>query len=395
MRGDEDMGFKQANRLVGVPMSKTRVMLKKCADLAEAGEKVTALTIGEPDFDTPEYIKEACKKALDDGCTKYADNIGTPELREAICGKLMRENGLSYTPDEIIVTTGVAQGMFASLLSFLNPGDEVLVPDPVYLTYSAIPPIAGAVVKKYRLLEENEFQVDIKEIEAAITDKTKMLVIVSPNNPTGSILRKNTLEAIAEIAKKYDLIVLSDEIYERLTYSDENPHVSIALLPGMKERTILLNGFSKSMAMTGWRLGYIAAPVEFMDPLNRMSFYMTSGSVSFVQKAAVTALENEDGSVEKMRQEFKKRRDYLVEEINKLDNFSCLVPEGAFYVFMNIKKTGMKSEEFCDYALEKYRLALIAGDAFGECGEGYVRLSYATSMENLEEAVRKLKLLDK
>ena len=222
-----------------------------------------------------------------------------------------------------------------------------------------------------------------------------MLVIVSPNNPTGSILRKNTLEAIAGIAKKYDLIVLSDEIYERLTYSDENPHVSIASLPGMKERTILLNGFSKSMAMTGWRLGYIAAPVEFMDPLNRMSFYMTSGSVSFVQKAAVTALENEDGSVERMRQEFKKRRDYLVEEINKMDKFSCLVPEGAFYVFMNIKKTGMKSEEFCDYALEKYRLALIEGDAFGEWGEGYVRLSYATSMENLEDAVGKLKLMDK
>lgn len=389
------MGFKEADRLVGVPMSKTRVMLKKCADLAEAGEKVTALTIGEPDFDTPEYIKEACKKALDDGYTKYADNIGTPELRKAICRKLLRENGLSYTPDEIIVTTGVAQGMFASLLSFLNPGDEVLVPDPVYLTYSAIPPIAGAVVRKYRLLEENEFQVDINEIEAAISEKTKMLVIVSPNNPTGSILRRNTLEAIAEIAKKYDLIVLSDEIYERLTYSDEDPHVSIASLPGMKERTILLNGFSKSMAMTGWRLGYIAAPAGFMDPLNRMSFYMTSGSVSFVQKAAVTALEDEDGSVERMRQEFKKRRDYLVEEINKLNKFSCLVPEGAFYVFMNIKRTGMKSEEFCDYALDNYRLALIAGDAFGECGEGYVRLSYATSMANLEEAVRKLKLMDK
>lgn len=388
------MGFKQADRMVNVPMSKTRIMFGKCADLAAQGVKVTALTLGEPDFDTPQYIKDACKDALDKGYTKYTDNVGILPLREAIKDKLKRENGLEYSVDEISVTTGVAQGMFAALLAFLNPGDEVLVPDPVYLTYSAIPMIAQATVKKYALLEENDFQADIAQIESLITEKTKMLVIVSPSNPTGGVLLRENLQALADIAKAHDLLVLTDEIYERLTYDDNYPHISIASLPGMKERTILLNGLSKSMAMTGWRIGYIAAPEELMEPMNRLCFYMTAGATSFVQYAAATAIADEDGSVEKMRQEFKTRRDYLVAEVNKMKNFSCAVPKGAFYVFMNIKKTGMTGDEFCEYALEECRLALIPGDAFGECGRGFVRMSYAASMETLQEAVRCLRELD-
>ena len=388
------MGFKQADRLDNLFPSKTRIIFGKCAELRAQGIEVTALTIGEPDFDTPEYVKEACKKALDDGLTKYADNTGPLELKKEICKKLKNENGLDYTVNEIGVTTGVAQGMFVGLLSFLNPGDEVLVPDPVYLTYSAIPNVAHAVIKKYRLLEENDFQVDLEELESLVTEKTKMIVIVSPSNPTGGVLDINSLNKIADIAKKHDLLVLSDEIYERLTYDEDKPAISIASLPGMKERTILLNGLSKSMAMTGWRVGYIAAPEELLEPMNRLGFNMTAGATSFSMYAAVEAMKNSDGAIEKMRDEFKVRRNYLVGEINKMKNFSCKMPEGAFYVFMNIKKTGMTSDDFCDYALDKCRLAVVPGDAFGDCGQGYVRISYATSMENLKKAVECLKVLD-
>ena len=389
------MTFKQADRLTNVPMSKTRAIFAKCAELRKQGIEVTALTLGEPDFDTPEYVKDACKEALDLNLTKYEDNNGPFELREAICEKLKAENNLEYIPDEISVTTGVAQGMFAAILSFLNPGDEIIVPDPVYLTYSAIPNIAGAVIKNYRLLEENDYQIDIDELESLVTEKTKMIVVVSPSNPTGGVLDKSSLKKIADVAKNHDLLVLSDEIYERLTYDEDKPAISIASLPGMKERTIVLNGLSKSMAMTGWRIGYMAAPIELIEPMNRMTFYMTAGATTFAAHAAIEAMKNADGSIEKMRDEFKKRRDYLVAEINKMEHFSCKMPEGAFYVFMNIKKTGMTSEEFCDFALDSVRLAVVPGDAFGECGEGYVRMSYATSMENLKKAVSLLMKIDK
>lgn len=389
------MNFEQAHRLDNLHVSGTRVVFSKCAELAAQHIPVTALTLGEPDFSTPQYIVDACKRSLDAGQTRYTDGSGILELKEAVCEKLARENGLHYTPAEISVTTGVAQGMFVALLSTLNPGDEVLVPDPVYLTYSEIPNIAGAVIKKYNLLEENDYQVQVDEVRSLITEKTKMLVIVSPSNPTGGVLSRASMEALADIAREHDLLVLSDEIYDRFVYDDEQELVSIASLPGMKERSIVLNGFSKSMAMTGWRLGYIAAPQEMIEPMNRLSFYMTAGATTFVQYAGVAALHEEDGSIERMRQEFKRRRDYLVEEINKLEHFSCKKPEGAFYIFMNIRKTGMTSAEFCSYAIDKYRLALIPSDAFGTNGEGYARLSYASSMEVLERAIGILQEMDR
>ena len=244
------------------------------------------------------------------------------------------------------------------------------------------------------MLEENNYQVDVEQIRSLITDKTKMLVIVSPSNPTGGVLSRVSLEAIAAIAKEHDLLVLSDEIYDRFVYDEQQELVSIASLPGMKERSIVLNGFSKSMAMTGWRLGYIAAPEYMIEPMNRLSFYMTAGATTFVQYAGVTGLLEEDGSIEWMRQEFKHRRDYLVEEINKLQHFNCKKPEGAFYIFMDIKKTGMTADEFCAYAIDKYRLATIPGTAFGRNGEGYVRLSYASSMDVLQKAVSILRQID-
>lgn len=280
------MNFEQAHRLDNLHVSGTRVVFSKCAELAAQNIPVTALTLGEPDFSTPQYIVDACKRSLDAGQTRYTDGSGILELKEAVCEKLARENGLHYTPAEISVTTGVAQGMFVALLSTLNPGDEVLVPDPVYLTYSEIPNIAGAVIKKYNLLEENDYQVQVDEVRSLITEKTKMLVIVSPSNPTGGVLSRASMEALADIAREHDLLVLSDEIYDRFVYDDEQELVSIASLPGMKERSIVLNGFSKSMAMTGWRLGYIAAPQEMIEPMNRLAFYMTAGATTFVQYAA-------------------------------------------------------------------------------------------------------------
>ncbi len=389
------MNFKQANRLENLHTSGTRVIMGKCIELESQGIEVTKLTLGEPDFNTPEYIVEACKKSLDAAQTRYTDGSGIPELKKAVCEKLEAENNLHYTPEEVTITTGVAQGMFLGILSTLNEGDEILIPDPVYLTYSEIPNIAGAVIKRYNLLEENNYQIDVDEVRSKITDKTKMLVIVSPSNPTGGVLDLESLEALADIAKENDLLILSDEIYDRFVYDDDQELISIASLPGMKERTIVLNGFSKSMAMTGWRLGYLCAPVNIIEPINRLSFYMTAGTTTFVQHAGVVGLREEDGSIQRMRDEFKKRRDYLVKEINQLRNFRCNNPEGAFYIFMNIKKTGMTSEEFCNYAIDKYRLALIPGSAFGEKGEGYARLSYASSMEVLEKAVSILKEMDK
>lgn len=235
---------------------------------------------------------------------------------------------------------------------------------------------------------------DVEQIRAKITDKTKMLVTVSPSNPTGGVLRHDSLVAMAKLAQEHDLIVLSDEIYDHFVYDDSLKLESIASLPGMKERCIVLNGFSKSMAMTGWRLGYIAAPAKFLDAMNRLSFYMTAGTTTFVQHAGIKALQNEDGSIERMRDAFKKRRDYLVDEIAKMKNFSCKKPEGAFYIFLNIKKTGMNARDFCNFALEKQRLAMVPGTAFGPGGEGYARISYAYSMETLQEAVAKLNELD-
>lgn len=388
------MKFQQAHRLDELHTSGTRVVFSKCAELAAQGIPVTGLTLGEPDFETPQYIVDACKQALDQKKTRYTDGSGIQELKEAVCEKLSRENDLHYCPNEISITTGVAQGMFVALLSTLNPGDEVLVPDPVYLTYSEIPNVAGAVIKKYDLLEENGYQVDVEQIRSLITERTRMLVIVSPSNPTGGVLSRASVEAIADIAREHDLLVLSDEIYDRFVYDEEQELVSIASLPGMKERCIVLNGFSKSMAMTGWRLGYIAAPECMIEPMNRLSFYMTAGATTFVQYAGVAGLRLEDGSIERMRLEFKRRRDYLVEEINKLEHFSCQKPEGAFYIFMNVKKTGMSADEFCAYAIDRYRLATIPGTAFGRNGEGYVRLSYASSMEVLEKAIAILREID-
>ena len=386
------MKIERADRMKGVEMSRIRATLTKCNEMKRAGIDLAMFTVGQPDFDTPQYIKDACEASIEAGHTAYAETPGSLELRTAIAKKLKRDNNLDYDPSEISVTTGAAQAAFLGMMTWLNPGDEIIIPNPSYNIYSTIPLIAGATVKTYELLEENNFQIDLEQMKSLITDKTKMIVLLTPNNPIGSILEKDNLEGLAEILKDTDIIVLCDEVYERLTYGE--PAVSFGSLPGMKERTITMNGFSKAFSMTGWRLGYFAAPKEMVDVMNVLSFYMTACGVSFTQDAAVVALEEEDGSLEKMRSEFEKRRNYIVAEINKTKHFSALMPKGAFYVFMNIKKTGMTSGEFTDYMLDNYRCSFIPGDVFGSAGEGFVRLSYASSMENLERLVVALNDLD-
>ena len=387
------MEFKQAHRLENLHVSGTRVVFGKCAELAAQGIPVTALTLGQPDFDTPQYIIDACKKALDEGKTRYTDGSGIQELKEAVCQKLEKENGLHYTPSEISVTTGVAQGMFVALLSTLNPGDEVLVPDPVYLTYSEIPNIAGAVIKKYDLLEENDYQVDVDQIRSLITDKTKMLVIVSPSNPTGGVLSRASLEAIAAIAREHDLLVLSDEIYDRFVYDDEQELVSIASLPGMKERSIVLNGFSKSMAMTGWRLGYALAPQNIMDRIKQYHDFNTVGAPSPLMEAAVVGLDMPDSYYQEFGAHYAHMKKLFTDGLKQI-GIPFTDPQGAYFVLADIgpyMRKGESDVDFCLEMAEKVGVACVPGTSFfNENVNHIVRVHFAKKDETLYEALERL-----
>lgn len=382
--------FNPASRMEALPFSEIRVMMERATQMQKNGEDVIHMEIGRPDFDTPEVIKQAANTALANGNVFYTSNYGTPELRQAIADKLKRDNGIDYKAEEILVTIGVGEGTYAAVAAFTEPGDEILVPDPVWLNYIHVPHFFGAVPVSYKLREENDYQIDLNEIEGLITPKTKMLVINTPGNPTGVVQSRDTLEKLADIAKKHDLIVVSDEIYEKLVY-DGARHVSIAALPGMKERTITLNGFSKCYSMTGWRLGYAAAPVEFIKAMVRVHAYINTCAPSFVQEAGITALEKAEPDVQEMVKEYQRRRDYAVSAINAIDGLSCKTPGGAFYIFVNIKSLGRTSAEMADYLLDHAKIAAVPGSAFGPQGEGYIRLSYACSYERIVEAMERLK----
>ena len=382
--------FNPASRMEALPFSEIRVMMEKATQMQKNGEDVIHMEIGRPDFDTPEVIKQAANRALANGNVFYTSNYGTPELRQAIADKLKRDNGIDYKAEEILVTIGVGEGTYAAVAAFTEPGDEILVPDPVWLNYIHVPHFFGAVPVSYKLREENDYQIDLNEIEGLITPKTRMLVINTPGNPTGVVQSRETLEKLADIAKKHDLIVVSDEIYEKLVY-DGARHVSIAALPGMKERTITLNGFSKCYSMTGWRLGYVAAPVEFIKAMVRVHQYINTCAPSFVQEAGITALEKAEPDVQEMVKEYQRRRDYAVSAINAIDGLSCKTPGGAFYIFVNIKSLGRTSAEMADYLLDHAKIAAVPGSAFGPQGEGYIRLSYACSYERIVEAMERLK----
>ena len=388
--------IQKATRLNDLTMSKIRMMSKRTEQLEAEGADLVRFTYGQPDFPTPQYIVDACKKALDDGFTTYPDYCGPLNFREAVCEKYKTENDLEFNPGQVCSTCGAAQAAYLVLTTFLNPGDEVIIPNPMYNIYKIIGKICGATVKEYRLLEENEFQIDMDELAGLITDKTKMIVLCSPSNPLGAIQSKETLEGLGKLVGGKDIIICSDEIYEQLVY-DGAKAISPATIPELREQTIIINGFSKAFAMTGWRFGYVISPEYLYEPLYLHAGHQVSGIPAFVLEAGAVALRDryKYGTVEMMRQAFDERRKFLVKEINSMENFSCLTPTGAFYIWMNIKKTGMTSEEFCDWIVMNYGIALITGDCFGSEGEGYVRLSYASSMEECKKAMERLHEADK
>ena len=373
-----------------LPFSGIRAVMEKATKMQQAGEKVIHMEIGRPDFDTPQKIKDAAYKSLENGNVFYTSNYGTPAIRKAIADWENKRNHVDYDASNVLVTVGVGEATYAAMAAFLEDGDEVLVPNPVWLNYIHVPNSLGATPITYSLKEENNFQIDFEELESKITDRTKMIVIVDPSNPTGGVFSEETLKKLADIAIKNDLLVISDEIYEQLTY-DGTKHICIASLPGMKERTIKLGGFSKAYSMTGWRLGYMCAPEEVIKACVRVHQYTITCASSFVQEAAITALNDCDDDVEAMRKEYQRRKDYVVKALNEIDGISCNNPQGAFYIFMNIKKLGKSSMEMAEYLLETAKVAMVPGSAFGSEGEGYIRLSYACSYEELVEACARIK----
>lgn len=363
---------------------------EKALAMERTGVKVLHFEVGRPDFDTPEYIKEAVIASVRAGDVFYTSSPGTRELREAIAEKLQRENQVGYDPAEILVTAGLSEAVFDILCTIVNEGDEILIPDPLWMNYLNVLRLLGAVPVFYGLTEENGFQVDLATIRSKVTAKTKAMIIVTPNNPTGGVLSAQTLQGIADIAINKDIWVISDEIYERLIYDGEK-HISIASLPGMKERTLTLNGFSKAYSMTGWRVGYVAAPRELTAAINKIHEHNTTCVPPFVQKAAVAALRNETMEIRAMVQEYQRRRDYAVKAINGIEGLSCVIPKGAFYLFINIKQLPLTSAEFAEYLLTTQSMACVPGDIFGPGGQGYLRMSFANSFENIVEGCRRLK----
>lgn len=373
-----------SKKVVGIQPSGIR----KFFDVVNEMPDAISLGVGEPDFDTPWRIREEGIYSLERGRTFYTSNSGLKELKEEISLYLQRKIHVTYDPEcEIAVTVGGSEGIDIAFRAMLDPGDEVLIPQPSYVSYLPCTILADGVPVVIPLQQKNEFKLTAEELEAAITPKTKILVLPYPNNPTGAIMTKEDLEPIAEIVKKYDLYVLSDEIYSELTYKFD--HVSIASLPGMKDRTLVINGFSKGFAMTGWRLGYICGQKKIMEQMIKIHQYAIMCAPTNSQYAAIEGLRNCEGEVQQMRNAYNQRRRYLVHEFKRMQ-LDCFEPFGAFYIFPSIQEFGMTSEEFATRFLEEEKVAVVPGSAFGECGEGYLRVSYAYSLEDLKEAIGRL-----
>ena len=362
--------------------------IRKFFDIVSEMPDAISLGVGEPDFDTPWNVREEGIYALEKGRTFYTSNAGLKELREEICNYLARKMNLHYDPmKEVLITVGGSEAIDVALRCMCDPGDEVLIPQPSYVSYVPCAILAGAVPVIIELKAENEFRLTPEELEAAITPKTKLLVLPFPNNPTGAVMERSDLEKIAEVIKKHDIFVLSDEIYSELTYLEK--HVTIASLPGMWERTIVINGFSKSHAMTGWRLGYACGPRVIIGQMLKIHQFAIMCAPSTSQYAGVEALKNGDEDVAQMREEYNGRRRYLLHRFKEM-GLSCFEPFGAFYVFPCISEFGMTSEQFATKLLNTEKLAVVPGTAFGDCGEGYIRISYAYSLENLKEAMNRM-----
>ena len=362
--------------------------IRKFFDVVHEMKDAISLGVGEPDFDTPWHIRDEGIYSLEKGKTHYTSNAGLKELKTEIDRYLNRHYGISYDVDhEIMVTIGGSEAIDAAMRAMLDPGDEVLIPQPSYVSYVPCAVLAGGVPVVIELKAENEFRLTAEELEAAITPKTKLLVLPFPNNPTGAIMEKSDLEKIAEVIKKHDIFLLSDEIYSELTYLEK--HVTIASLPGMWERTIVINGFSKSHAMTGWRLGYACGPRVIIEQMLKIHQFAIMCAPTTSQYAAVEALKNGDKDVAEMRSAYDQRRRYLVKALRDM-GFDCYEPQGAFYVFPSIKKFGMTSDEFALKLLEEEKVAVVPGTAFGDCGEGYLRISYAYSLNDLKRALERM-----
>lgn len=374
------------------PLSKKVVALKPSGirrffDVASEMHDVISLGVGEPDFDTPWHIREEGIYSLEKGRTFYTSNAGLTELRDEIGKYLTRRFGLTYERDQIMVTVGGSEAIDIGLRAMLDPGDEVLIPEPCYVSYLPCVSLADGVPVTIELKEENQFKLTKEQLEAAITEKTKILILAFPNNPTGAVMTKEDLEELVPVILKHDLFVMSDEIYSELSY--QGNHVSIASLPGMAERTIVINGFSKSYAMTGWRLGYAAGPREIMKQMIKIHQYAIMCAPTTSQYAAIEALCNGDEDVARMRESYDERRRFLVKALRDM-GMPCFEPFGAFYVFPNISRFGMTSEEFAKRLLMEYKVAVVPGTAFGDCGEGFLRVSYAYSIEDLKKALEQI-----
>lgn len=375
------------------PLSDTIVQIKpsgirKFFDIVSEMKDAISLGVGEPDFETPWHIRDEGIYSLEKGRTFYTSNAGLKELKIEICNYLKRRYDLSYHyENEVLVTVGGSEAIDIAMRAMVNPGDEVLIPQPSYVSYEPCALLTGAKPVIINLKHENQFRLTAQELEEAITEKTKLLVLPFPNNPTGAIMERKDLEEIAEVIKKHDIFVISDEIYSELCYTDQ--HVSIANIEGMQERTILINGFSKSYAMTGWRLGYACGPKEIIEQMTKIHQFCIMCAPTTSQYAAVEALKNGDEDVQNMREAYNQRRRYLVHALKEM-GLECFEPFGAFYMFPCIKEFGMTSDEFATRFLMEEKVAVVPGTAFGDCGEGFIRISYAYSLDNLKIAIGRL-----
>ena len=363
--------------------------IRRFFDIAAEMKDCISLGVGEPDFKTPWAIREAGITSLERGRTRYTSNIGLQELRKEICHYLKRRMDLSYQPEQVMITVGGSEAIDLCIRALIEPGDEVIIPEPCYVSYQPITTLTGGVPVSVPLKAENGFRLTAQQLQQAITPRTKLLILPFPSNPTGAVMRKEHLEQLAEVLRDTNITVLSDEIYAELTYGYQR-HVSIASLPGMAERTVVINGFSKAYAMTGWRLGFACGPKPLIDIMVKIHQSCIMCAPTTSKYAAVTALRECDNEIEEMRTQYDMRRRYLVKCFNEM-GLTCFEPEGAFYVFPCIRSTGMTSEDFCQQLLFGKKVAVVPGTAFGDCGEGFVRVSYAYSVEHLQEAVKRIR----
>lgn len=363
--------------------------IRRFFDIANEMDNVISLSIGEPDFTTPWHVREEGIRSLEDGKTWYSPNRGFIELRQEISRWLKRHYHVNYNDkEEILVTVGGSEAIDLCLRSLISPGDEVLIPEPSFVCYVPLTEMAGGVPVVLETKAEDRFRITPEALRAKITPKTKLLILPYPNNPTGAVMRREHLEAIAEVVRENDLIVLSDEIYSALTYGDTN-HVTFSAIDGMWERTIVVNGFSKAFAMTGWRLGYAVGPAQIIKAMTKLHQYGIMSAPTTAQYAAIEALKNGDEDIVYMREQYDMRRRLVVDGFNSM-GLTCFEPEGAFYVFPCIQKTGLTSEEFCERLLYEERVAVVPGSAFGDCGEGFVRVSYSYSIKHITEALSRI-----